>query len=42
MVIDIKYRVNRKKAFEVFRLYRTLENVSNNLIGSLFSAASKP
>ena len=32
MVIDIKYRVNREKAFEVFRLYRTLENVSNNLI----------
>ncbi|NLB61154.1 MAG: prohibitin family protein [Clostridiales bacterium] len=32
MVIDIKYRVNKERAFEVFRLYRTLENVSQSLI----------
>lgn len=32
MNLDVKYRVNTESAFEVFRQYRTLENVANSLI----------
>jgi len=32
MNIDVKFRVDSAKAFEIFRQYRTLDNVSRNLI----------
>ncbi|MBW7571367.1 prohibitin family protein [Caproiciproducens faecalis] len=35
MIIDVKYKVDRSKAFEVFKQYRNLENVSTNLIAPL-------
>lgn len=35
MVIDVKYKVDRSKAFEVFKQYRNLDNVSTNLIAPL-------
>ena len=35
MVIDVKYRVDSSKAFEVFRSYQTLGNVASTLIRPL-------
>lgn len=35
MIIDVKYKVDRSKAFEVFKQYRNLDNVSTNLIAPL-------
>ncbi|MBP7344000.1 MAG: prohibitin family protein [Clostridia bacterium] len=32
MIIDVKYKVSPEKAFEVFKQYRTLENVATSLI----------
>ncbi|HOD92677.1 MAG TPA: prohibitin family protein [Clostridia bacterium] len=32
MIIDVKYKVSPEKAFEVFKQYRTLQNVATSLI----------
>ncbi len=32
MMVDVKYKVDKDTAFQVFRQYRNLDNVSNNLI----------
>ena len=34
MVINVKYQVNNSNAFKVFKNYKTLDNLSNNLIAN--------